>query len=612
MAVRARRIAVFVLGASACLPSFAPVLAAVLHVSPTEEACGETPHCYSRIGDAVKAARAGDTVAIAPGVYREKIDIASRNDSPGASEDDRIVIEAISPGTVIVEEPGEGGAPKEAVPAKEDDSGQAKDREARGLIRIDRSRYITIRGLTITGSRAAGIQLRGDGNVGIRLERNRLYGNGSARFGEGGILVEPGHPGTVIINNLIYSNHGDGIRIAGPANGKKGKPGEGEEDLHFIVQNTIHDNGWNGVSIEASRPLMLVNNAITSNGTAPASAGGRFGVLLGGSLEYGAEGPSLYNNMICGNRLGETRGEVFAGQHADNRTPLGTEATGVISTPECASADGVYESLMGTDGRTGTGDDDFSLLRAGTGHLPSPAIDRGADPLALGLDLYFEPALYEADHAAPDARPVDYDNNRPLDYDVGARELSCSCPNICFSVCSVAIDPDTGSSGEHCAASPFWDPGTQCCDSSNGQVSERHLGEAMTECPDTRVARPGHVCDDTDGCSAGNPANKQNPADPAELCGAHFRFGTLTVGEDLPCNNHDCCYEICNKTRKDCDDEFYSDMLAVCGQPISGVCALLVDDCVEWASTYWDGVRLAAGSSYTGGQNRGCQCCLNE
>ena len=137
----------------------------------------------------------------------------------------------------------------------------------------------------------------------------------------------------------------------------------------------------------------------------------------------------------------------------------------------------------------------------------------------------------------------------------------------------------------------------------------------MTLCPNTRVPDPDFIwCDDTDGCSAGNPANKQNPADPAEVCGAHFRFGTLQPKENLPCNNHDCCYEFCNRTKEECDDAFLSDMLAVCNQPVSGICATLVPGCIEWAAIYFDGVALVepAADSYISGQNRSCQCCQNK
>lgn len=614
--VKVSRSARLVLTVALSFQSFSLSHAAVLRVSPTDPECSRKSLCYPTIQAAVEAARGGDTVEIEPGVYREKITIAAKNTSPAAGEDERIVIAATVPDTVTVVEPGAPDRPDG------DKNPQASDREARGLVMIHHSRYVTLRSLTITGSKATAIQLRGgaSGNFGIHLERNRLFGNGS-RFGEGGINVGPGNSGTVIINNLVYANRGNGIRIEGPAADPSGdkpaasaKPADdGGDELIHLVQNTIHGNGWNGVAIDASQPVMLVNNAITANGAAEASEGGRVGVALQGSPESGSEGPSLYNNLICGNRLGETSGEVFVGQHADNRTPLGTEAAGVVATPECALSSGVYESSAGSDGRAGTRDDDFKLLGAGSGHLPSPAIDRGADPLALGLDLHFEPDLYEADYAAPDARPVDKDINRPLDYDVGAMELPCNCPNICFSQCSIRVDPETGNSSEVCAASPFWSPASQCCDSSTGEVDERHLGEAMTHCPDTRVPNPSFsLCDDTDGCSAGNPLNKQNPADPLETCGSHFRFGTLDPKEDLPCNNHDCCYETCNRSKEECDLAFNSDMLAVCNQPISGICATLIPGCIEWTVIYFDSVAVGAGSSYTNGQNRSCQCCQNQ
>ena len=135
----------------------------------------------------------------------------------------------------------------------------------------------------------------------------------------------------------------------------------------------------------------------------------------------------------------------------------------------------------------------------------------------------------------------------------------------------------------------------------------------MTACPDNRFPNPAHIlCDDTDGCSAGNPANFDNPTDPLEACGAHFRFGTSDPNEDLPCNNHDCCYETCNRSKAECDQVFYEDMLAVCNQPVGFICAQLVPDCLTWAASYFDGVVVFSGSSYTSGQNRACQCCMNR
>jgi hypothetical protein len=448
-------------------------------------------------------------------------------------------------------------------------------------------------------------------NTGIHLERNRIASNGThcAEASLGGIVVQAGNPGTVIINNLIHDNLGDGVGIGEGRLNARGEPqrdgAPGTQTL--LVQNTIHRNGWNGVSIIAPELPMLVNNAITSNGVDDAAAGGRAGVLLRGWYAPDGERVSLYNNLLCDNRLGEAGAHVFSGDHADNRTPTGAEGAGLVATPECASPGGVYESLAGADAIPGTLDDDFTLLQPGTGHLPSPAIDRGADPFALGLDLHFDASLYRADFEVPDTRPKQRDIGRPLDYDIGALELPCDCPNLCFGRCRMVIEGGS-SSRDTCERSTFWDPDEECCDSSTGNTTPTNP-PAMDNCPSNRYPIPGFEETRTDGCSRGNPLNPNNPTDPSELCGAHFRFGSSDIADPLPCNGHDVCYATCNTTQGQCDSAFLHDMFAVCEQPVSGPCALLVEDCLGWAESYAAAVAGFGEEGWIMGQNRSCQCC---
>ena len=188
-------------------------------------------------------------------------------------------------------------------------------------IQIRQSRFVTIRGLTITGAGGAAIALAGGGdrNLAVHIERNRIVGNGGTGC-DGGITIGAGNVGTLIVNNLVLANGRNGIVTL-----------DGEGGPHTLVQNTIHGNGWNGVSATRSHVFLLVNNAITGNGTQTGSTGGRVGVR-----RETAPLPLaivLRNNLICGNRLGEIAGPVLDGADGANLTPGGTEGPGVTREP---------------------------------------------------------------------------------------------------------------------------------------------------------------------------------------------------------------------------------------------------------------------------------------
>ncbi len=81
--------------------------------------------------------------------------------------------------------------------------------------------------------------------------------------------------------------------------------------------------------------MFLVNNAITGNGVAPGTTGGRFGVTREASTSPNPAGVHLLNNLICGNRLGEIDGPELDATDAGNLTPTGTEGLGVVASPGC-------------------------------------------------------------------------------------------------------------------------------------------------------------------------------------------------------------------------------------------------------------------------------------
>lgn len=152
-----------------CLILSAPVLAqqrtTTLFVNRNDPTCGGRSPCFSTIQAAIDAADPGESIHIQPGTYREQLAITGKNNFRDATEDDRIVIEAdpaSAPGQVVLSGP----------------PGACTQNHA---IRLQQSKFITIRGLTITGAGGQAISLLGGSNQNqdIHIELNRIFGNGS-------------------------------------------------------------------------------------------------------------------------------------------------------------------------------------------------------------------------------------------------------------------------------------------------------------------------------------------------------------------------------------------------------------------------------------------------
>jgi len=386
--------------AAAAPPSAGTSAAAtVRHVNRTDVGCGGHSPCYGSIQAAVNAAQPGDTIQIQAGAYVEQVNIESKN-AAARSESSRIVIQsdpAAPVGSVVLH-------------------GVVHQCAGGHAIRLQQSRFISIRGLTITGAGGAGIALLGGSNqnTAIRIERNRIMGNGGPEC-DGGITIAAGNMGTLILNNAIIANGRNGIATVDPEGGP-----------HTIVQNTIHGNGWNGVSATRAHVLLLVNNAITGNGTQADSTGGRVGVRRETAPVPVAPTIVLRNNLICGNRLGEIAGPVLDGIDGANLTPTGAEGPGVTASPGCDDAAVVYRDLAGADDRVNTLDDDPTPAPA------SPLVDRGLDP-RTPLTPRLNPR-FEADYFGESARPVPRTAGGVPRFDIGAAEarLDAQPPTVAF------------------------------------------------------------------------------------------------------------------------------------------------------------------------------------
>lgn len=361
--------------------------ATVRYVNRTDPGCGGHSPCYASIQAAIDVVQPGDTVQIQAGTYVEQVSIVGKN-AGARSEGARVTIQAdpdAPVGSVVLY-----GAVRQCA------QGHA--------IRVQQSRFVTIRGLTITSAGGAGVALLGGGNrnAGIRIERNRIVGNGGIAC-DGGITIAGGNVGTLILNNLVLANGRNGIATV-----------DGEGGLHTVAQNTIHANGWNGLSVTGGHVLLLVNNAITGNGTASGSAGGRVGVMREAAARPLAVTIALRNNLICGNRLGELAGPLLDGTDGSNLTPTGGEGPGVSASPGCDDPASVYRDPAGADRVVNTLDDDP------TPSPSSPLVDRGLDPRTL-LTPDLNPR-FEADYYAEAARPVASTAGGGARFDIGAVE----------------------------------------------------------------------------------------------------------------------------------------------------------------------------------------------
>ena len=274
-------------------------------------------------------------------------------------------------------------------------------------IRLQQSKFITIRGLTITGTGGQAISLLGGNNQNqdIHIELNRIFGNGSSSC-DGGITINRGNPGTLIVNNLIYANGRNGISFLDADGGP-----------HYLINNTVYGNQWNGIDVARTHIVTVANNIINGNGTALGTTGGRYGIRRESSSTPQPAGIKLLNNLVCGNTQGQISSQVLDAADFGNFTPLGIEGMGVGALPGCELPANLFGNKNGLDTLANTADDDFSLKPN------SLAIDVGMDPRTLGFNPSYFP-IFEADFVIEGVRPSDGNSDGIPAFDAGAFEFA--------------------------------------------------------------------------------------------------------------------------------------------------------------------------------------------
>jgi len=334
---------------------------------------GGGPDIYTTIqaaGNALPATGPG-IIKVKPDTYLEAVTI-SRKNATALLESQRIVLMAdpALPGEVIVKPPA-----------------------GRNTFTLEMSRFITLKGFTMTGATKEAIYIRGGsaGNRDVTLDGNHLHHNGSSLpledasakglYGSGatngGIYIGRDNPRTWAFNNLIHANGRNGVLIdCGVENAPK-----------YFVNNTIVRNGFNGLFVGDSLKdeIFLVNNLIVDNGKAPGTTGGRFGLLRESSAPGTGPGTRqlmiLLNNMFYKNAGGDIGNVIQTLDDGDagNFTTLGNEATSCFAPGGCPGALAASCTFADCSATHSLGDIfDLATFRPVVG---SPAIGAGAASL---------------------------------------------------------------------------------------------------------------------------------------------------------------------------------------------------------------------------------------
>jgi hypothetical protein len=218
---------------------------------------------FHTLGDALAAARPGDTIAVHPGRYREQVRL-----------EDGVTLLAVVPGRAVIEPPAptDGSAPVAALVAENIGSGRVSGLVISGRpdapvdygLVIRRS-AVTVENVEVRGAKAAGMAIEDAGSA--VLLANHVHDNPGA-----GIVVRGVGAPLLQGNRVIDNGHGNpaapGIDVM---NGARPR----------IVGNVIAGNGAEGVRGLAPRAPQLHDNVFEAFGRA--NGGGAVGRGHGGA-----------------------------------------------------------------------------------------------------------------------------------------------------------------------------------------------------------------------------------------------------------------------------------------------------------------------------------------
>ena len=295
------------------------------------------PGQFTTIQAAIKAAKAGTTIAVEAGTYNEFLTI---------NNEDSLTLLALDNATI------QG-------------------------VHIAKSSVITIKGFTIDASTTNkdAVQIEGTENSDITIEANQIQNSVG-----NGITLGKNNSDTKITNNVIVNNQKNGIDCS---NGTSG--------AQYIVNNTIVDNGFNGIEAALQQDLFIVNNIISFNGTSAGASGGRYGVKR--NADASATEITLLNNLIVGNNGKVDKknskdlssfAQILDGTDSQDITTSGTEGIGISGSSTVQQAEVLQADfrLIATSIAIDTGTTNFIFIpdedKDGNPRVRNGTIDLGA------------------------------------------------------------------------------------------------------------------------------------------------------------------------------------------------------------------------------------------
>ena len=357
------------------------------------------------------------TINIKAGTYTEAVLIDQVNSAAGASSAKAVVIQPdpSNAGPVIVTAPGPG-----------------TNATTSYAFSFQRSNFVTLTGLTISGSARSAIRLIDSvspRNADITIEGNDIANNNPTGASTvSGVGIGTGQARIWVVNNLIRNNGRMGIDVAtstGPI---------------YIINNTIVGNISGGVARATnSATVSLVNNLIVGNGTA--SPGIAVTCACGLSSGISAAALTVKNNMFYANGNGSSSSTdikdaatVLDAGDSNNYvtcTGAGTGCTAVSPAIVACTFAGCSNAHVAST-EIFVGASDFHLR---TTAPISPAIDRG---LGSFPDPVSGPDWVPAIDFDGNARPQDGDSAGGAAVDIGFHEAVATVQNTSTSVSSSA------------------------------------------------------------------------------------------------------------------------------------------------------------------------------
>jgi len=250
------------------------------------------PGGYATIGEALAAAQRGEIVQIAPGEYREALEIDHPVTLRGSPHGETALVGADDAPAIYVH----------------DTSGVHID----GLtivggqygIFVTRSRDVTIAGNTITGSRLAGVKVR----MGAADILNNIITDAQPPYGRGiHITNTNGWPASRIIGNTVSGNAHSGIvtNMAGrvviadnlvTGNGQRGIAVTEMSDA-LVEDNQVEDNTGIGIYVSDTSMAAVCNNTVVRSLLPTITGSARYG--NGITIDFGAQ-VELHHNTVSG------------------------------------------------------------------------------------------------------------------------------------------------------------------------------------------------------------------------------------------------------------------------------------------------------------------------